>query len=228
MPFGRNRDREFDDDFDPRQRPGGPDGTITPVPTPIPTNLPVDESGDGRVSSGGGGGGGLGSLGPSLGARPVFKFGPVPQFNAPQFNAPTMEQALNEPGYQFRLGAGSDALERSAAARGVLRTGGTLKDLVEYGQNFGAQEYGNVFNRALQGYDRKYRGAYDAFAPRLAEYQLKGQAETAAGLAGFDREWQRYVFDNTPRGGGGPSRTLEDDLADLGGPPDDWSSGGRF
>lgn len=30
--------------------------------------------------------------------------------------------------------------------RGYLRTGGTLRDLVEYGQNFSASEYRNVFD----------------------------------------------------------------------------------
>src|SRR5688572_20615428 len=93
------------------------------------------------------GGGGKGPAGPSAPGRPSFNFGPVPNFTPPNFNAPTFADAQNEPGYQFRLKGGADAMERSAAARGSLRTGGTLKNLQEYGQSFAAQEYGNVFNR---------------------------------------------------------------------------------
>jgi hypothetical protein len=53
----------------------------------------------------------------------------------------------NDPGYEFRLGEGSKALQRSAAAKGQLFSGGTLKDLTQYNQNFASNEYGNAYNR---------------------------------------------------------------------------------
>jgi hypothetical protein len=118
----------------------------------------------------------------------------APEFVAPQFRQPTFAEAQQEPGYQFWLEGGADALERSAAARGVHRTGGTLKDIAEYGQNFASQEYGNVFNRALQSFDREYRGAWDQFTPRFDEWKLLSNAEQAAGLA---------EFSSIRRGGGG-------------------------
>lgn len=153
--------------------------------------------------TGGPGGGGGGAAPTGLGARPTFNFPEVPGFHPPKWQAPSRAEAENEPGYQFRLNSGQQALERSAAAKGILRTGGTLKDFVEYGQNFGAAEYNNVFNRALQGYDRDYRASYDKFAPQLADYNNRFRAETASGLAAYDRDWQSYVFANTPHGGGG-------------------------
>lgn len=55
----------------------------------------------------------------------------------------------NDPGYQFRLSEGQKALERSAAAKGGLFSGGTLKDLTRYGQNFASNEFQNVYNRAM-------------------------------------------------------------------------------
>lgn len=72
-----------------------------------------------------------------------------------QFNAPTAEDAINSPGFQFRLGEGLKALERSAAAKGTLLTGGTMKGLTDYSQNKASEEYGNVYNRAYNEYDTK-------------------------------------------------------------------------
>lgn len=52
-----------------------------------------------------------------------------------------------DPGYAFRLGEGQKALERTAAARGGLISGGALKAAQRYGQEMGSQEYTNAFNR---------------------------------------------------------------------------------
>ena len=52
-----------------------------------------------------------------------------------------------DPGYAFRLSEGQKALERSAAARGGLISGGALKAATRYGQDMGSQEYQNAFNR---------------------------------------------------------------------------------
>lgn len=128
----------------------------------------------------------------SGGMSPSFNFEGAPEFDAPEFYAPSFEDAQNEPGYQFRLRSGSDAMERSAAARGVLRTGGTLKGLQEYGQNFGAQEYSNVYDRAMRTYGTRLDALKSEYAPRLAEWQARFGAEQARGLAGFEREWLQY------------------------------------
>lgn len=58
-----------------------------------------------------------------------------------------MNQFQADPGYAFRLSEGMKALERSAAARGGLLGGATGKALQRYGQEMGAQEYMNAFNR---------------------------------------------------------------------------------
>ena len=52
-----------------------------------------------------------------------------------------------DPAYQFRLGEGMKALERSAAARGGLISGGALKAAQRYGQDYASQEFGNAYNR---------------------------------------------------------------------------------
>ena len=52
-----------------------------------------------------------------------------------------------DPGYQFRFDEGQRGVESSAAARGGLLNGGTLKALTRYGQGFASNEYGNAYNR---------------------------------------------------------------------------------
>lgn len=61
------------------------------------------------------------------------------------FNPTDMETV--DPGYAFRMKQGQDALERSAAARGGLQSGGTLKAITQYGQDYASGEYQNAYNR---------------------------------------------------------------------------------
>jgi len=51
------------------------------------------------------------------------------------------------PGYQFRVDQGRQAIERSAAARGGLNSGATMKALQNFGQGMAADEYGTFYNR---------------------------------------------------------------------------------
>ena len=59
----------------------------------------------------------------------------------------------NDPGYQFRLAQGSQAVQRSAAMNGTLGSGGALASLNAYGQGLAGEEYQNAFNRALATYN---------------------------------------------------------------------------
>lgn len=58
-----------------------------------------------------------------------------------------ISQFQKSPGYQFRLGEGVNAIDRSAASRGLLNSGGTLKALTRYGQGVGSDEFNNYTNR---------------------------------------------------------------------------------
>lgn len=51
------------------------------------------------------------------------------------------------PGYQFRMDEGLRAIEGSAAARGLLGSGGTLKDIVRFSQGTAADDFNQQFNR---------------------------------------------------------------------------------
>jgi hypothetical protein len=54
-----------------------------------------------------------------------------------------------DPGTQFRMKQGLDAMNATAAARGGLISGNALKAGQIYGQEMGSQEYGAAFNRYL-------------------------------------------------------------------------------
>ena len=108
---------------------------------------------------GGGGGGGGGFFGSALaGIAPVVNAmtSSAPSRLAVDTTSPEFGKygkAFSEtnwtvdPGYAFRLAEGQKALERSAAARGGLLSGGAGKALTRYGQEMGSQEYQNAFNR---------------------------------------------------------------------------------
>ena len=85
-----------------------------------------------------------------------------------------MDQFQADPGYGFRLAEGQKALDRQAAARGGLISGGALKAAQRYGQEMGSQEYTNAFNR--------YQTERQA---RLNPLQsLAGMAQTSTGQLG--------------------------------------------
>lgn len=77
-------------------------------------------------------------------------------------------QLANDPGFQFRMAEGQKALERSAAARGGLRSGATLKSLARYSQGVASDEFNNAWNRTETSNANRYN--------RLANLAGVGQA----------------------------------------------------
>lgn len=57
------------------------------------------------------------------------------------------QDVLNDPGYQFGLNEGTKAVQGSAAARGGLYSGATLKALDRYGTDYATTKFSDVFNR---------------------------------------------------------------------------------
>jgi hypothetical protein len=86
-----------------------------------------------------------------------------------------------DPGYEFRLGEGQRAIEASAAARGGLNSGATMRDLQKYGQDYGSAEFGNVWNR-LAGVSGAGMGA--AQMSGNASMQTAGNVGNALGAIG--------------------------------------------
>lgn len=77
----------------------------------------------------------------------------------------------NYPGYQFGLQQGGQALDRSAASRGLLLSGGQLKDAQTFGQGYAQQQGWQPYVSALQNYTTNLSG-------------LAGLGENAAATTG--------------------------------------------
>src|SRR6185437_8286527 len=87
-----------------------------------------------------------------------------------------------DPGYQFRLQQGLKALDNSAASRGDLLSGNNEQAINQFGQDYASNEYGNVYNRALNNYQTNYNTYQQQQANtfnRLAA--IAGIGQTAAG-----------------------------------------------
>lgn len=86
-----------------------------------------------------------------------------------------------DPGYQFRLEEGQKALERSAAARGGVMGGGTLKALSRYAQGVAADEFQNAYNRALTTFQTNQQNRAQALSALLGTGLTATDAATRAG-----------------------------------------------
>ena len=132
------------------------------------------------------------------------QFGPFrgpPALQAGQFafRPPTAADMMQDPGYQFRLQQGQQALERSAAARGGLLSGGFARGAQEYGQNMASQEYGNVYQRRLGENQQRYGRA---LAQNQSAYERALQRYTTNYNSGMG-QWQARLQPWQTLAGGG-------------------------
>ena len=82
-----------------------------------------------------------------------------------------------DPGTAFRMSEGVEALDRSAASRGGLLSGATLRGVQRYGQDLGSQEYQNAFNRYLTGFNAN-AGERNSLFNRISGVAGTGQTAT--------------------------------------------------
>lgn len=90
---------------------------------------------------------------------------------------PSHELVANEPGYQFGMLSGRNALEGSAASQGGLYSGNALKALTRYANDYASTKYHDAWNRAQTGFGNRWN--------RLAGLAGVGQQATnQVGAAG--------------------------------------------
>jgi hypothetical protein len=88
-----------------------------------------------------------------------------------------------DPSYSFRFQEGLKALDRQAAARGGLISGGALKAAQRYGQDVASNEFGNAYNRlaSMAGIGQTATGAMSGAAGQFGANA--GNLMTGAGAA---------------------------------------------
>jgi hypothetical protein len=101
--------------------------------------------------------------------------------NVPGAFSFTNQAMYQDPGYAFRLSEGQKALDRQAAARGGLISGGALKAAQRFGQDLGSQEYQSAYNRALTGYGTDVARENQLYNRQAA---MAGIGQTATNLVG--------------------------------------------
>jgi len=97
-----------------------------------------------------------------------------------------MGDFTTDPGYAFRLSEGQKALDRQAAARGGLISGGALKAAQRYGQEMGSQEYSNAYNRFrdTQSLRRNALAGVAGYGPTAASSMNAAGQNYATGAGG--------------------------------------------
>lgn len=104
------------------------------------------------------------------------------------------EDYFDEAGYKFRLGQGLDQVQNSAAARGSLQSGATLKGLEDYRQGLASSEYGAAFDRYANARNFN-RGAYqDDRNFGRSTYENDRNFDYGASRDDRDFDWQRDVY----------------------------------
>lgn len=146
---------------------------------------------------------------------------------------PSARQVMSDPGYQFGLQQGQNAVEGSAAARGGLYSGQNLKDLTQFGTDYATTKYDQAYNRsrtdrndattrygALAGYgvqaNAATQNAGDAFAQRgnaaiLGNGAAQGNAAIASGNA-----WQNALNGATSALGNGLPGLMKKSSVNMG------------
>ena len=89
----------------------------------------------------------------------------------------SMSDFTNDPGYQFRLQQGQQALDRSAASKGMNLSGAQLKASQNYGQNMGTQDY----QQTLQNWNNQQNTQFNRLASMAGVGQQAASADNAAG-----------------------------------------------
>ncbi len=209
----------------------GDDTREMPMPGPAPST-----PGPAPTYGGGGGGGGGGDYGGGGGFNVQSLLSPYPgSFNAPdadasvraaigrlppleRFQAPGLPQIQpwqspsweqfqgQDPGFEGRRKTGEQALMNNKAAQGLSRTGGSLKELLNYNSDFAGRSYGDYWGREMEGYktnvgnqyagwDRDFQGRQAEYEPKVLQYTTEAGVGERAGNNAFDQAWKQYLAD---------------------------------
>lgn len=126
-------------------------------------------------------------------------------------------QIANNPNYQFVLQQGTDAVQKSAAAKGGLFSGGTMKAIDQYSQGLATQTINDAYSQALNTFQTNHNNMFQgltaltsigqnaenqyqgAIGQRLNANVAAGNAYTgagnaqAAGILGAGNSWQNAL-----------------------------------
>ena len=116
-----------------------------------------------------------------------------------QLNSGDFSSFQESPDYQFAFDQGLQALDRSAAARGSLYSGGADADRIAYGQGMASQQYGNYYNRlaGLAGIGQQTGAQIGQFGAQNAanqgQYAMTGANARASAYGQQGQAWNNAL-----------------------------------
>jgi hypothetical protein len=147
----------------------------------------------------GGTGMSAGSLSGAGGAAPQFTGGAPAATPYGSFAPPDVNQLNADPTYQFDLSQQQKAIQRGAAARGTLLTGGLQTKLQENASGVAGQHYGDIFNRAMASYTtnrdtnaQNFDQSLGSFNAGLGAFGANTSAGLGYGRLGLDANDQAF------------------------------------
>lgn len=92
-----------------------------------------------------------------------------------------------DPAFERRLNTGIEALDKSAASRGMVQSGAQQKAITNYAQDLVSDEYAKAYDRAYQEQAANYGSAVDQYSRQYGSEldQYNSQANRAGVLAGL-------------------------------------------
>lgn len=97
------------------------------------------------------------------GYTPPPGFSAPPAFSYADFSAPDPNDLQNDPWTKYTLKSQQDAIQKGAAAKGILNTGGTINDLLVNAADVNSQGYQSLWNRKMGEYTANRGNAFDAY-----------------------------------------------------------------
>lgn len=86
-----------------------------------------------------------------------FGAGAIPQYQQEVAKGFGLDDMYQDPGFQFGLNQGIDAMDNSASAKGMSLSGPARKAYMRYGSDYGTTKFNEAFNRRQVGLDNLYR-----------------------------------------------------------------------
>lgn len=114
--------------------------------------------------------------------------GPVPQYQAPDEFEFTLADIQQDPGIQFSQKQAQRAVERSAAARGGVLGGGTLRELQREATGLSSLQSQQAFQRKFLPYQQNVSNQLSAFQQNLA-----GRQQSLSEIQGDRAERQQQL-----------------------------------
>lgn len=117
-----------------------------------------------------------------------FSAPPKPDTLNTPYQLPTLEQAQQQPGYEFGRRMGEQGIQRSAAAKGTVLNPGTVQALSAFNNDYATQNYGNVVNQGLAARNQnlgEYNTTFDQAFRQYAQKYGEFVNQAGMGLTGY-------------------------------------------